>query len=51
MLVPHKTRLSEELCFKTVTFNFIITFLIFSLFEHCALKHFINLSALGIAGK
>ena len=44
MLVQHKTRLSEELCFKTVTFNFIITF--FSLFEHYAFKCFINLSAL-----
>lgn len=51
MLVQHKTRLSKELCFKTVTFNFIITFLIFSLFEHYALKHFINLSALIMARK
>lgn len=51
MLVQHKTRLSKELCFKTVTFNFIITFLIFSLFEHYALKHFINLSALVMARK
>lgn len=31
MLVQHKPRLSEELCSKTVTFSFIITFLIFFL--------------------
>lgn len=29
MLAQHKTELSKELYFKTVTFNFIITFLIF----------------------
>lgn len=42
----HKTELSEELYFKTVTFNFIITFLIFflPLFEHYALNRFIKLS-------
>lgn len=36
---------------KSFTFGFIITLLIFSLFQYCAFKRFINLSALVTDGK